>query len=185
MNYTTYKCLNSSEYQQLLLISFYLRYTSVISLIRLTKVQKIVSSVQFISRAFGEVLLEHGLFGFPDSLFLSKDFHGGPVVVVVEDTSEGTTKIWATDVDPHVLVVFRGGQLPAIVDVDGKTNSGVQSGTRVGGAKADARNKGDTNSPAAEVAFLGGSKLGVLNHQDDQDEEESASDLRGKSGERS
>lgn len=142
-----------------------------------------MSSVQFISRAAGEVLLEHGLFSFLDGLFFAEDTHGGPVVVVMEETSEGTTAVWASDVDPHVLVVLGGVQLPAIIDVDGKANSGVQSGTGVGGAKADAGDKGDTNSPAAKIAFLGWGKLGVLNHQDDQDEEERAGDLRGESSE--
>lgn len=73
--------------------------------------------------------------------------------------------------------------MPGIIDVDGKTDGGVQSGTSVGSAKADAGDKGDTNSPAAKIAFLGGGELGVLNHQDDQNEEESASNFGGESSE--
>lgn len=62
--------------------------------------------------------------------------------------------------------------MPAIVDVDGEANGGVQGGTSVRSAKADARNKGDTNSPAAKVALLGRCGQRTLDHQDDQNEEE-------------
>jgi len=110
-----------------------------------------------------------------------KNFHGGPFVIVVEKTGNEASSIRASSVDPKVLEVFGIAQHPDIVNVDGEADSGVQSGTSASTSEANLTQKGDTNSPAAEVAFLGGSSYGVLDHQDDKDEEEAADHLDNES----
>lgn len=119
-----------------------------------------------------------------------QDALGGPDVVVVENTGKETTKVGTKSVDPDIaqVVDFREVVLcqfclseltlsPGVVDKDGNTNSGVKGSTGVASAKADAAKKLNTNGPAAKIAFLGGSSDGVLDHQDDEDEEEGAGDF--------
>lgn len=120
-----------------------------------------------------------------------QDGLGGPDVVVVEDTGNETTEVGTKSVDPHLAhvvdLVLLSSSLnfivsvltlsPGVVNEDGNTDGGVKGGTGVASAKGDAAKKLNTNGPAAEIAFLGGSSDRVLDHQDDEDEEESAGDF--------
>lgn len=67
----------------------------------------------FVSLCFSSSLVANTSFSFVidnsgNILFslVAKDFDGRPLLVVVEETSDGTTHVWAASVDPHVLVVL-------------------------------------------------------------------------------
>lgn len=74
--------------------------------------------------------------------------------------------------------------MPVVEDVNREADSGVQGSTRATTSAANLTQKSNTNGPAAKVAFLGGSSDGVLDHQDDSNEEEGADHLNDESSKR-